>query len=168
MSAKLVIIYGLPGSGKSTLAKNVARAIKGHVVNMDDIRTELYGESYHTRMGSMTSVQRNSAEKKVASTKLARINALLREGEKVISDDTNLNPRNVDPMIALARKHDATILTTGVDVDVDTAKSRNRSRGAAGGRLVPEWVIDNMAKKAYHANGTMKKMVVLDDSVCYR
>lgn len=167
MSAKLVIIYGIPGSGKSTLAKNVARSIKGHVVNMDDIRTELYGESYHTTMGSMTSAQRSAAENKVTDTKLARIDALLREGEKVVSDDTKLNPRNVDPMIALARKHDAVILTTGVDVDVATAKARNRARGAAGGRLVPERVIDSMAKKAYHANGTMKKMVVLKNGVRY-
>lgn len=162
---KFIIIYGVPGSGKSTIAHAAAQEHNAVIVNMDTIRTELFGEQYHTNMGKMNNKERSQCERRVESTKISRIRQFLKDGKNVISDDTNINLGRVQKMVDVAREFNVDVVPFGVNVPVSTAKSRNASRGANGGRLVPGHVIDAMAKNAYTDGGVLKNMVVEDNGV---
>ena len=156
MGGKFVMTHGLPGSGKSTWAEEQVRNDPtGNTirVNRDDIRTELFGESYHKgnpdrkKEGQVTQVQEEI------------ISRGLREGKRVICDDTNLNTRFSPKMIMFAKKYGAEIEQKHFNVPVDECKRRNAHRASQGGRFVPEEVIDSMAKSAYGRKGNLKTFI---------
>lgn len=155
--ANFHIFHGLPGSGKSTLAQKLAESIPGSIiVNRDSIRTELFGESYHR--GKFP----KASEAKVSEISRERILTALLEGRDAINDDTNLNRRFLSGLLDLAERGGAEIVQHHVDVPVKVAKERNKARAAAGGRDVPEFVIDRMAKGAYDDAGRLKRFVISD------
>lgn len=151
----LHLFRGLPGSGKTTLALKALDSLgdNGVRINRDDLRTEIAGAEYHSGK------PRNAVENAVTVLQEQRLIAALRSGKVVIVDDTNLNTKSVNRLIALAARHDAEIEVTSVDVPVDVAVQRNAARGAAGGRLVPEHVIRGMADRSY-ANGHLKDLLI--------
>ena len=156
MSAKLIITHGLPGSGKSTLAQQIVdESEPGSAlrVNRDDIRTALFGEEYHTGRFPKRS------EDQVTHVQHQLIKSNLAAGRTVISDDTNLNPRNVLMLVRVAQEYNAKIEQIHVDTDIDVCKSRNAARGAAGGRLVPDEIIDRMAQTGY-SDGKINRFVI--------
>lgn len=153
MDAKLTIFQGLPGSGKSTQAENIVAQSNGNAirVNRDDIRVEVAGPNYSKPIGKV--------EKVVSKLQFERINAGLKAGKNVISDDTNLNTRTVQSLLREAKKFNAEVEVIQVDVPVEVALKRNKGRGDAGGRFVPEDVIRGMEERAY-SDGKMKEILL--------
>lgn len=152
MSA-LTIYHGIPGSGKSTLAaaRKLTLEAAGHrveIVNRDTLRTEVAGEEYHS------GTPNGAVEKRVTALQEERIRAALASGAQVISDDTNLKPAVVNFLRSLATEAGVPVQHFFVDVPVKVALQRNRARGKAGGREVPFFVINGMAKSAYKEDGT--------------
>ena len=162
MRGSLTATHGLPGSGKSTWAEEqVAQDPENRLrVNRDDIRTELFGEKYHT--GTFP----QKSESQVTAVHQKRIQVALAKGKHVYCDDTNLNPRFLGQLAKIARDYGAAFHQQYFDVPVDECKRRNAARGAAGGRLVPDFIIDRMAYGqngkggAYDENGHIKDFVV--------
>lgn len=153
MNATMTIFQGLPGSGKSTEAEKLVQTSNGHAVrvNRDDIRVEVAGPNYSRPIGKV--------EKVVTKLQMERLEAALKAGKNAISDDTNLNVRTVQGLLRLATKFDAEVIVHQVDVPLEVALKRNKLRGDAGGRFVPEEVIRGMADKAYD-DGKMKELLL--------
>lgn len=161
-TGKLIIIGGLPGSGKSTLVEQEARNYPGAVIiNRDDERTAVAGARYHE------SKPDSKVESSVAITLEKRTIKALRDGGVVIDDNTNLNAQFLGPLVQIAKDYGAEVEIRFLDVPIEEAKRRNAQRGASGGRLVPEFVIDRMAKKAYSADGHIKDALIGDGQVFF-
>lgn len=158
---QLVMYHGLPGSGKSTHAHKYAQSEpRAVVINRDDIRTELFGDSYHELQNKLSKKERNEAESMVTETENARLEQAFRDGKIVVSDNTNLNVNTVSSLVSRARKHNAGITQRHVNVPIEEVKRRNRERGANGGRMVPDHIIDAMAKNAYDDRGQLNRFVI--------
>jgi predicted kinase len=112
----LTITRGLPGSGKTTWARQQG----GHLrVNRDELRRMLHGAPLHTGW----------AEVQVTLAQRAQIDALLRAGLNVISDDTNLRARVVRELAELARSAGAEVVVRDfTDVPVDECIARDVGR----------------------------------------
>lgn len=143
MRPKLTMCKGLPGSGKTTWAKDqlvncdFSRGTHCIRVNQDDIRKELGWTSWETWDF------KGPAEKMVYSVKQVRIEAALRKGLNVISDDTNLGRARKVEMEQWARENGADFeIQDFTKVPVDECVRRDALRGPA---AVGERVIRKMA-----------------------
>jgi len=151
---KVIAYVGLPGSGKSTLAREEIARTGAVSLNRDDLREDAFGKDY-----AVSRPQREREE--LVSTVLAhRAQRVLSAGGTVIDDNTNTHPLALKKLTELAKKHGAELEVRVVDVSVEEAKRRNRQRAAEGGRLVPEHVIDKMAKNLYDSEGNTKEVLV--------
>jgi predicted kinase len=106
---QIILTKGLPGSGKSTWAlKFVEGKPDWTRVNKDEIRTRLHGGYYSP-----------STELQVEDERDAFIIASLEKGLNVVVDDTNLNPKHVERIEALAcefgDEHDVEVEVTEQD-----------------------------------------------------
>lgn len=142
---KFIMFHGLPGSGKSTRA--IAEYPHAVRVNRDDIRTEVAGVEYHSGKPDP------KVEDRVTTIQRARIADALSKGLDVVCDDTNLRLQNIKPLLEMVYATGAEVEHVMVDTPIDVCKQRNAARGAAGGREVPEYVIDKMARQAFSADG---------------
>jgi len=114
--AKLIITRGLPGSGKTTWAKAQPATVR---VNRDELRRMMHGG--HTGEGW--------AERQITVAQHAQIDALLRAGISVISDDTNLRGRTVKELAELALAAGAEVtLEDFTWVPIDTCIERDAMR----------------------------------------
>lgn len=143
MTAKLIAFSGVPGSGKSTLAMELigelrASGLKAVRINRDDIRSELFGDSYHD------SAPVGWCEAKVTAFQQLSFGHFLSTGWHVISDDTNLGKSAIGSLKKLSDKHGADFEHRAVFVPLAVALERNGARAAAGGRNVPTEVIESM------------------------
>lgn len=157
----MIITHGAPGSGKSTIANKLVEKDPMNAIraNRDDLREIIAPEGAEYHNGN----PRPKVEKEVSNLQHEIIEKGLREGKTVIVDDTNLNPKRVVPLVKLAQKHNAEIEQIHVDVPIEECKRRNHARGDAGGRRVPDFVIDSMAKNAYGEDGHLKNFVIGKD-----
>lgn len=126
MTAKLIVLVGIPGCGKSSLA-----TVLGHpVVSSDQIRADLSNVNDQTRNGEVFDIFH------------ATIGVLLSEGRTVIADSTALDRRSRDQLRSVAdvfkaEKHMVYFSNVGV------AASRNEERE----RTVPKDVMQRMLDK---------------------
>lgn len=156
MAGKMILTVGIPGSGKSTVADRMKAENPEQVVvvERDQTRTNLFGEKYHR--GNFPA----KSEAQVTRVNEELMKRALREGKTVIVSDTNINPRNVQTLAKTARTYSADLSFEYFDVAPEECKRRNRARGAAGGREVPDHVMDRMISQAYGDDGRLKEMKV--------
>ena len=128
----IYMLVGISGCGKSTMARklNVLSEGKAAIVSSDDIREEIYGDA---------SNQANP--QRVFNEAYARVEKLLKNGNDVIFDATNLTKKTRSYLFSYLKKHN---LIEGNDVsacvcntDIETCINRQAKRA----RKVPENVI---------------------------
>ena len=130
----IVLTVGLPGSGKSTWADRMSELDDIAVVGRDPIRELLFGTEYMT-------VKPDPKKEKIVSDVLTmRVKHLLANGKTVILDNTHMSRASVEFAKNLAL--DAVLVAKYFDTPVSECKRRNAARS----RVVPEHVIDRMAK----------------------
>lgn len=144
---KVLALRGISGSGKSTYA-NELKAQGWAVVSRDAIRESIFKDYESVDEDAVTVIQD------------ASIDALLRAGRNVVIDDTNIRLKYLKRFAELAAKHNATFDIKQVDVDVNTAIGRVKSRVASGGRDVPETVIMKQARGLKAAKVDMAELYV--------
>lgn len=133
--AKMIILAGLPGAGKSTLAKKMVKQDSTYVrVNLDDIRSMLGTSDF-------------DKEKLVEQIELTSITYAFNQKYNVIVDDTNLNPKKINKLKAIAKQYDAEIDYKLISTDVEECIRRDALRE----RPVGEDVIRRFYEK-YHEN----------------
>lgn len=139
---KLLMMKGLPGSGKSTKAKEIALAQGNTVrVNKDLLREMLhFGRWLPQNEPGIWEVERSIAAYYLSEQK-----------QNVIIDDTNLTPGHEEKwrdFVNNLQRKGLTELEFDVcemKTDVFTCIERDAERGAAGGRMVGQSVIMQMA-----------------------
>ncbi|MBN2907961.1 ATP-binding protein [Polycladomyces sp. WAk] len=124
---KLIVLMGLPGSGKSTYANRFDHCV---VLSSDAIRKELFND-----------VQYQGNNALVFDTLYGRAKEYLEHGYDVVIDSTHLEAHRRLQVIDMFREYEKEIHV--IHTPVDECKRRNRERE----RIVPENVIDQMAKK---------------------
>jgi len=131
--ATLTITRGLPGSGKTTWARQQRGAVR---VNRDDLRRMLHGGWSG----------QGWAEVQVSIAQRAAIEALLRAGVNVISDDTNLAGRVVTELSDLAGQCGASVVVKDfTDVPLEVCLERDAKRD--GDEQVGEHAIRKMHRR---------------------
>ncbi len=123
--ATLYITRGLPGSGKSTWARQQPGTVR---VNRDDLRAMLHGG--HTGEGW--------AERQVTAVQHAAVEALLKSGQSVICDDTNLRGKTVKDLAAIASECGATAeIVDFTHVPLEVCLERDAQRpGSVGAEVI--------------------------------
>ena len=134
---KAYLLVGIPGSGKSTWGQNAAQA------NPDFVR--LCPDEFRAKFGTGEADQSVSG-RAFAATKHG-MDVALRDGHSVIIDATNMYRKTRKDFLDIAKKYNAETIAVVFEVSRETAIERNKNRGAAGGRNVPEHVIDSMLSK---------------------
>lgn len=121
---KMFVLIGIPGAGKSTWAT----AQRLPVISSDAIRGELYGDE---------SVQGDGAL--VFSIVHKRLSEAIKHGDTIF-DATNVSRRS-DLFTKYGDKCD--LIAVYFDTPLEVAKERNHNRS----RVVPDFVIERMAKR---------------------
>ena len=137
-----IMAHGLPGSGKSTIFAELERGLEERELdywsyNRDDLRTEVAGESYHEH------APYGAVERRVNELMAVRRDAAYARGAIVLDDNTNLNRKTVNSVMrTLPEGYE--LVHAVVPMEPEVARHRNEVRGAAGGRRVPDEVIERM------------------------
>ena len=141
------LMVGLAGSGKSTIAKEIeysicmsspkydeyGRADKVVLISSDDIRAEILGD-----------VNDQSQNDKVFSHVHKLIKQAVKDYNHIIIDATNITIKNRRALLnCLNDKKDYHKIAYIVNTSIEKCKENNSKRD----RKVPEYVIDNQAKK---------------------
>ena len=141
------LMVGLAGSGKSTIAKEIeyairmsspkydeyGRADKVVLISSDDIRAEILGD-----------VNDQSQNDKVFSHVHKLIKQAVKDYNHIIVDATNITIKNRRALLnCLDEKKDYHKIAYIVNTPIEKCKENNSKRD----RKVPEYVIDNQAKK---------------------
>lgn len=149
---RIILMIGIPGSGKSTLAKKIVE--KGWTyINADSIRQELYGNEAE-----------QGDKEQVFNLFFQRLEEMMEQGLDVIIDNTNLNPRQRQPILERCAKFGySDIQLWLLDIPLQTCLERNRSRD----RIVPEDIVSNMfmeLNKSGRPKRTEGKVVIIRPS----
>lgn len=145
-------MIGVPGSGKTTLAKKIVE--KGWTyINADSIRQELYGNEAE-----------QGDKEQVFNLFFQRLEEMMEQGLDVIIDNTNLNPRQRQPILERCAKFGySDIQLWLLDIPLQTCLERNRLRD----RIVPEDIVSNMfmeLNKSGRPKRTEGKVVIIRPS----
>jgi predicted kinase len=133
---KLILVCGIPGSGKSTFAKSnfcdERVSPKYLYLSSDELRGKFgTGEEDQTVSGKVFSYMRSAARKSLSL------------GSNVVIDATNVNRKSRADFVKIGRETGAYIIAYCFDTPLDECKRRNKSRS----RVVPEFVLNNMAAR---------------------
>lgn len=133
-SLKAYLCVGPPGSGKSTWAKELA--------SKDATLVRLCPDEFRAKFGNSESDQSVSAQA-FGATRYG-MEAALREGKSVVIDATFMYRKARKDFVKIAKNFGATTIAIVFEAEKALLLERNAKRGAAGGRNVPEDVIDRM------------------------
>jgi len=124
----LVLLVGASGAGKSTFAARHFRPTE--IVSSDTCRALVSDdEADQSASAAAFELVHLIAGKRLAARRLTVIDA------------TNLKVRDRQPLLALARRFHAPVVTFAFLLDAATCVARNRERGAQGGRDVGAEVV---------------------------
>jgi predicted kinase len=140
-SPKIVIPRGYPAAGKSSLFEQ-SRTNNPLLVRVsrDQKRAELFGDTG----GSPLTYEQ---EQLISKVEREQAEVLLAEGHDVYADALNLRPKWARAWVDFAVQHGVNYEVIDVDTDVDECVRRDKERGAAGGRMVGEDVIRDIARR---------------------
>lgn len=146
---KMTLTRGLPGSGKTTWAMK-QDAVR---INRDDLRYMLFGKYVLDQEGEVAvTVAQHGALENVFKIGVA---------EHVIVDDTNLNPRWVRSLLKIAQKYKVEVeYKDFIDVSVEQCIANVEKRMRAGGREVPDKVIQGMHDRYIKGRTELPKIVL--------
>lgn len=130
-------MVGVSGAGKSTFIEKLLKSDPNIVVHSSDKLRGILGKDENDQ----------SVTPQVFSTIKYNLNRDLAAGKSVIIDATSLNPKERKDYILTAKKHSAKIIAYVLERDKNTLMNNQKKRAAAGGREVPEFVIDKMLAK---------------------
>lgn len=120
---------GVPGSGKTTILKKISKKYGYFYICPDDIRLELTGDASN-----------QSKNKEVWEKSYGLLRQSLAENKTVVFDATFTNTIAREKCLLIAREYGAKIHGVYLDLNIETAKERNKARD----RVVPEFVLDRM------------------------
>jgi predicted kinase len=131
-----ILLIGAPGSGKTTWGKYYAETRHYERFCPDEFRAKFgISEDDQTVSG-----------KAFAACRAAMDNAFTL-GNSVMIDATNMHRKGRSEFLKIAKKHGAYTMAIVFEATKETLMERNKTRGAGGGRNVPEDVIDRMLSK---------------------
>ncbi|WP_037162586.1 phosphatase domain-containing protein [Rhodococcoides fascians] len=136
----VVATRGYPASGKTTWARQWVAEDPNHRarINRDDLRAGMFnieGVGTYEQERAVTIAQHTAAKH------------LLGNGVSVIFDDTNLRMKYAREVASLAKQVGAEFVTQDVPTPLEECLRRDKARGDAGGRVVGETVIRDMAAR---------------------
>ena len=128
---------GVAGSGKSTVTKDLEKDTEDAIrLSSDELRAK-FGKGEEDQ----------SVSSRVFSEMFKQTEILLNSGFNVIIDATNTTPRSRKDFVNIARKLNKKIFAYVFDVPLDELKRRNQKRKEAGGRFVPEDIVEKQFNK---------------------
>lgn len=114
----LIYMYGIPGSGKSLLSHNLSTELGMAVVSADRLRYELFDDPRHDK----TEIQI------IAQLMNYMTEEFLKAGISVVYDMSVSRLADRKELRELAKRHHAKELLVWLQVDVETAWARSRTR----------------------------------------
>lgn len=139
MKNKLILLVGCSGSGKSTFAKTYLDLDANQYVN--------YISSDKLRGMIGKSEEDQSVTCEVFNTIKSMVNEYLKNGADVMVDATSLNLRERRDYLNTAKKYNVETIAIVFERTKKQLMENQKKRGASGGRVVPEFVIDKMLSK---------------------
>jgi predicted kinase len=133
----LNILIGCSGAGKSTFATKYLKDYPTTIyLSSDQIRKNLTGDesSQHVN-GQVFGIIKHEVDKN------------LKNGKSVMIDATSLNPKERRDYLDAARKYDVDAIAYVFERTKAQLMANQAKRGASGGRVVPEFVVDKMLAK---------------------
>lgn len=134
MNLDAYILIGAPGSGKSTHGKNMVAANPAIV--------RLCPDEFRAKFGTGENDQ-SVSNQAFGATRQGMRDALT-EGKSVLIDATNMYRKTRKDFLDIAKDFNAKTIAIVFEATKETLLERNIQRGLAGGRNVPEDVIDKM------------------------
>jgi len=133
---EVILLVGAPGSGKSTWGEKYAA---------DNGMTYLSSDKNRARLG--TGEEDQSVSARAFALLKTEMNHALQNEKNVVIDATFMSIKARKEFVAIARLHNAHLRAVVFELLRETILSRNKRRADAGGRNVPEDVIDKMLDK---------------------
>lgn len=134
---RVIILVGLPGCGKSTYAEKLKNKMQNSVL--------LSSDSMRAEFGKDESDQ--TVNQIVFKTLKERLENNLKNNKDVIIDATNISKKDRKDYIDISNKYNVCKAAIVWEYNKEFLLKRNIDRGNAGGRNVPEYVIDRMLLK---------------------
>jgi len=133
------VMVGISGAGKSTQIEKMVSDNPKLVVHSSDKLRGILG----------TSEEDQTVSYQVFSTIKYNLERDLKNGKDVVIDATSLNRKERRDYIIIGKKYDAKMVAIVLERDKETLLKNQQKRKDAGGRLVPDVIIDKMIAK-YH------------------
>jgi predicted kinase len=118
MKPSLIILCGIPFSGKTTLSKKLSSDLNFVVVDLDDIKFEMFGNEIKDE-----EIDQSNWDK-IYQKMYQKVESLLGEGSGVIHDTGNFTIYERGLINKIAKKLNVPFVTIMVDIPVNIAKER--------------------------------------------
>jgi protein phosphatase len=134
---QIIVLVGISGCGKSTFAdKYMTEHPDTLLLSSDKLRGVIgKSESDQSVTPQVFSIIKRNSDEAIA------------KGKTVMIDATSLNPKERRDYVDIAKKHNVDAIAYVFERDKATLMKNQEKRGASGGRIVPEFVIDKMLSK---------------------